>query len=75
VRRLGGDAELRARLVAAGRHTAAFFDVEHLTDAVEDWVAAAARGFAGTLPASRRFTAAVALAEPDQAGPSYRRSQ
>lgn len=62
VRRLAGDVKLRRALVESGLRTAAYFDVERLTDAVADWVAAAKRGFSGPLPRSRRFEATVATA-------------
>ena len=45
VRRVAGDAELRARLVRNGFVTAEHFDVDHLADAFEAWYTAAAKGF------------------------------
>lgn len=65
VRRLAADPALRDRLVVAGRRTAAFFDVEHLANAVNDWIAAAARSFAEPLPQSRKFDAAIAQYGPE----------
>jgi glycosyltransferase involved in cell wall biosynthesis len=59
VRTVADDADLRARLVAAGHRTADYFDVDRLTDAYEAWHTAAAEGFAGGRPASRDFAAEV----------------
>jgi glycosyltransferase involved in cell wall biosynthesis len=54
VRRLADDEGLRARLVAAGFHTAAELDVDRLADVLEAWHEAAARRFATGRPADRR---------------------
>jgi glycogen(starch) synthase len=56
VRRLEADVDLRSSLVRDGYRTAAYFDVERLADSYEAWLAAAARGFAAPLPASRHFS-------------------
>jgi glycosyltransferase involved in cell wall biosynthesis len=63
VRRLADDAELRARLVREGRVTAAYFDVERLTDALEAWYVAAANGYPDGPPPSRDFELGAADAE------------
>jgi glycogen(starch) synthase len=54
VERLAGDPGLRARLVAAGRSTAADLNVDRLAEELEAWHLAAARGFADGEPAPRR---------------------
>lgn len=66
VRRLAGDPDLRERVVANGRATAAFFDVDHLADAFEAWYDAAAAGFS-TLPPRRQPPPAPALSGPSLA--------
>jgi glycosyltransferase involved in cell wall biosynthesis len=55
VKRLAGDAALRTRLVEAGFRTAAYFDVDALTDSFEAWHAAAATGFRDGRPEPRHF--------------------
>jgi glycosyltransferase involved in cell wall biosynthesis len=55
VERLAAGAELRAQLVSAGFHTAAYFDVERLTDTLEAWTVGAAEGFPAGRPPSRHF--------------------
>lgn len=53
VHRLAGDEGLRARLVAAGRHTAAELTVDRLAEVFEDWHVAAAHGFRDGVPSHR----------------------
>ncbi|MEA2345842.1 MAG: glycogen synthase, partial [Thermoanaerobaculia bacterium] len=53
--RLADDEALRDRLRKAGETTAAFFDVERLTDALEAWYVAAAAGYPEGDPPSRQF--------------------
>jgi len=60
VSRLAGDGALRARLVAGGSRTAAWFDVEHLTDHVSAWIDVLVDPGRRPDPPRRRFTAAVA---------------
>jgi glycosyltransferase involved in cell wall biosynthesis len=54
VQRLAGDSQLRARVVAGGRHTARELDVERLADTFEAWHVAAAARFARGRPPDRR---------------------
>ncbi len=53
VERLGGDPDLRRRLVTGGLATAARLDTDRLADVLEDWHVAAAGGFPTGLPAAR----------------------
>lgn len=55
VARLGADAALRDRLIAAGFPTAAYFDMDDLTDAFEAWYLHAAAPGEHPRPTSRRF--------------------
>jgi glycosyltransferase involved in cell wall biosynthesis len=55
VERLAGDPDLRARLVARGRSTAAAFDVDRLTDCFERWLVGAATGYPDGRPEPRSF--------------------
>ena len=50
---LGGDPELRARLVTAGRRTAEELTIEHLADVLEAWHTGAATGFREGRPPER----------------------
>src|SRR5439155_14590003 len=60
VRRLAGDAELRARLVTGGLQTATELDVGRLADVLEEWhVAAAARYTTGRPPHRKPVNAGV----------------
>jgi glycogen synthase len=54
VERLGGDPELRARLVAGGLRTAAVMDIERLADVMEAWHVWEAGGRKGSPPPDRR---------------------
>lgn len=58
VHRLADDPELRPELVAEGRRTADYFEVDHLADAFEEWYVAAG-GYPDRQPASRRFDVAL----------------
>ena len=55
VRRVAGDPDLRGHLVEHGLRTAAYFDVESLTDTLEAWHVGAASGFADGRPDDRHF--------------------
>jgi glycosyltransferase involved in cell wall biosynthesis len=59
VESLAFDDALRARLVDEGLRTAAFFDVDRLTDAYEAWFDGAAIGYANGRPPSRQFAIGV----------------
>jgi glycosyltransferase involved in cell wall biosynthesis len=54
VRRLAGDPELRERLGANGRATAAELTVDRLADVLEEWHVAAADRFSNGRPSERR---------------------
>lgn len=60
VTRLAGDPVLRAKLVAGGERTAAWFDVEHLTDHLEEWIDVLVEPGRHPDPPRRQFTAAMA---------------
>jgi glycosyltransferase involved in cell wall biosynthesis len=55
VRRLAGDGDLRARLVAGGLATAGVLDTDRLADTFEAWHVAAAARFRDGVPADREL--------------------